>query len=132
MREIKEAEHWLKSAKMLLAEPSMDREKYTVAVAQCIHSIIRANDALSMNFIGRRAVRHDDAPKLFLELISENKIPSKYANLRRTITDAVQLKSKVDYKGVEMSKADAKRWMNKAEKFLSAARDSLGLSTSPS
>ena len=124
MREINEAEDWLRSAKTLLEGSSASRERYIVA--QCIHSVIRANDALSMNFLGRRAIRHDTAPRLFLELIEENKIPLRYANLRKTINDAVQLKSKVDYQGAEMSKADAKRWVNKAEKFLSAAKDSLG------
>lgn len=126
MREINEAEDWLRSAKTLLEGSSTSRERYTVIVAQCIHSIIRANDALSMNFLGRQAIRHDTAPRLFLELIEENKIPLRYTNLRKTINDAVQLKSKVDYHGAEMSKADAKRWVNKAEKFLSAAKDSLG------
>lgn len=125
MREIKEAECWLKSAKMLFDESSTNREKYTVVVAQCIHSIIRANDALSMHFLGRCAMRHDDAPRLFLELICENKIESKYAILRDVITRSVQLKSKVDYKGLEMSKTDAKRWITKAENFYKAAIDSL-------
>ncbi len=94
MREINEAEDWLRSAKTLLEGSSASRERYTVIVAQCIHSIIRANDALSMNFLGRHAIRHDTAPRLFLELIEENKIPLRYANLRKTINDAVQLQNR--------------------------------------
>ena len=123
MRDLKETEHWLNSAKKLFNDPSEDREKYTVVVAQCIHSIIKTNDALSMRFFGRRAMRHDEAPKLFLELIRENKIPSEYANLRKIVTEAVQLKSKVDYKGKEISKTEAKRWISKAEKFYNVIKN---------
>lgn len=54
-------------------------------VAQCIHSVIRANDALSMNFLGRRAIRHDIAPRLFLELIEENKIPCDTQTSERSL-----------------------------------------------
>lgn len=125
MREVNEANYWLRSARKLMDASSKDREKYTVVVAQCIHSIIRANDALSVHFLKKRAVRHDDAARLFLELIEGNKIPSTYAYLRKTLNDAVQLKSKVDYKGMEMGKADAERWISRAEKFLNAAKESL-------
>jgi hypothetical protein len=52
MRELREAEFWLTSAKGLFNASSADREKYTVIVAECIHSIIRANDALTMEFLG--------------------------------------------------------------------------------
>ncbi len=125
MRELKEAEHWLASARRLVGDPSEDREKYTVAVAQCIHSLIRANDALTMRFLKKQALRHDDAPRLFLDLIEGKKIPAGHAELRKTLNDAVQLKSKVEYRGVEMSKADAERWIRRTEKFLEAAYESL-------
>lgn len=48
MRELKEAEFWLQSANKLLNSKNPDREKYTVVVAQTIHSIIRANDAMTL------------------------------------------------------------------------------------
>lgn len=126
MREIKEAEFWLSSAKYLRDIESQDRRRYTVIVAQCIHSIIKANDALPIKFLNRRAFRHDDAPQLFLRLVQLNKIPAKFSNLRTTIlTPAVQLKSKADYKGIEVSKAEAEKWIRSAEKFLSSATECL-------
>lgn len=126
MRELKEAEFWLQSASELLDSKNLDREKYTVVVAQAIHSIIRANDAMTLKFLGKRALRHDDAPLLFLKLIQLNKIHSKFSGLRTSIiTPAIQLKSKADYKGVEMSKSDAEKWVRKAEKFLNSAKESL-------
>jgi hypothetical protein len=97
-----------------------------VVVAQAIHSIIRANDAMTFKFLGKRALRHDDASLLFLKLIQLNKIPSKFSGLRPSIiVPAIQLKSKADYKGVEMSKSDAEKWVKKAEKFLKSANESL-------
>lgn len=125
MREVKEALQWLESAKHLMESPESDREKYTVVVAQCIHSIIRANDALSIRFLKKRAMKHDDAIRLFLELIEANKIPSNYSHLRKTLKESIQLKSRVDYKGMEISKGEAERWINRAEKFLTAVKKSL-------
>lgn len=123
MRELREAEFWLTSAIGLFNTSSADREKYTVIVAECIHSIIRANDALTMGFLGRKASRHDDAIKLFHELLVTNKIPSSHAKLKQIVQDSVQTKSKVDYKGEEMSRSDAKKWMTKADKFLQGVKE---------
>ena len=130
MRELKEAEFWLESAKKLMDSPMQDKEKYTVVVAQAIHSIIKANDALSMKFLKRRAFRHDEAIELFRELIRLNKIPSKFADMRTTIIiPAVQTKSKADYKGIEVSKAEAEKWVRNAEKFLACAKESCAISS---
>ncbi len=127
MREINEAEFWLQSAKNLSDSENLSREKYTVAVAQCIHSIIRSNDALTLKFLGRRAIKHLEAVDLFLQLVRLNKIPSKFADLRKTVLEpAIDTKSKADYKGIEFSKADAEKWIMLAEKFLAAAKESLG------
>lgn len=103
----------------------MEDERYTVVVAQSIHSIIRANDALTVEFLGRQAMRHDDAQRLFLDLVRLNKIPSKFADLRKIIIAAVQLKSKADYRGIEVSKKEAEKWVRNAEKFLDSARECL-------
>lgn len=55
MREINEAEFWLQGAKNLFSSGDQTSEKYTVIVAQSIHSVIRANDALTLKFLGKRA-----------------------------------------------------------------------------
>lgn len=126
MRELKEAEFWLESAKNLMKSASPDRERYTVAVAQATHSIIRANDALTLRFLKRRAMRHDDAVRLFRDLVGLNKIPSKFADMGSTIIiPAVQTKSKADYKGIEVSKAEAERWLRRAQKFIECVKECL-------
>jgi uncharacterized protein (UPF0332 family) len=126
MREVNEAEFWLRSAKELFSADEQIPEKYTVVVAQCIHSIIRANDALTLKFLGKRAVKHKEAIDLFLDLIKFNKIPSKFADLRKVILQpAIETKSKVDYKGLFVSKAEAERWIRLSEKFLNCTKECL-------
>ncbi len=71
-------------------------------------------------------MRHDDAPRLFLEITRLNKIlSSKFADLRSIITSAVLMKSKADYKGIEISKKDAEKWIRNAEKYLTSAKEAL-------
>jgi len=126
MSDIRESEFWLESAKNLFNSPLKDPEKYTVVVAQSIHSIIKANDSLTIKFLGKRAIKHQEAIELFLQLVRENKIPSKFSDLRKVILEpAIQTKSKADYKGLRASKNDAERWIRLAERFLSSAKESL-------
>lgn len=126
MRELNEAEFWLQSAKNLFNSEIETSEKYTVIVAQSIHSIIRANDALTLKFLNKRAIKHLEAPKLFLSLIKLNKIPTKFADLRKTIIEpAIQTKSKADYKGLFVSKTEAEKWIRLAERFLNSAKECL-------
>lgn len=124
MSELKEAERWLESANLLVNSGPDDSSKYTVAIAQAIHAIIRANDALTARFLHRTAMRHDEAPLLFLELVRLNKIPAKFADFRTTVLmPAIQTKSKADYRGLKAGKADAERWLRDAEKFLKCAKE---------
>ena len=116
---MKEAGFWLEAARSLMARDDEGSEKYTVAVAQSVHSIIRANDGLSLKFLGKHAGRHDEATGLFLRMIRLDVIPPRFADFRDTvIRPAVEMKSKADYKGVYASKADADRWIARAERFL--------------
>lgn len=126
MREINEAKFWLESAKQLFTSEFTLPEKYTVVIAQCVHSIIRANDALTIKFLGRRAIKHKEAISLFLDLIKFNKIPSRFADLRKTVLQpAIEIKSRADYKGLIAGKSDAERWIKLAEKFLSCVKECL-------
>jgi len=87
-------------------------------VAQAIHALIKANDALTMKYLGLRSTRHEDAAVLFGDLIKQNKVDPKLADLRRLLTRAVAEKSNYDYKGTEVSKATASGWLRDVERFL--------------
>ncbi|HLE45479.1 MAG TPA: HEPN domain-containing protein [Thermoplasmata archaeon] len=125
MSDLEEAEIWYESAKAVFGSPH-GRGKYTVAVAQSIHALIKANDALTMKYLDRRSTRHEDAAVLFGDLIKQNKIDSKFADRRKLLTRVAAEKSDYDYKGAEVSKASASGWLRDAERFLEMVRGILG------
>ena len=98
---------------------------YTVVVAQCIHALIRANDALTVRLLRRRSTRHEDAALLFGELVRLKKIPARFSDLRALLVRAVSEKSEYDYKGTEVSRDVAARWMRQTERFVAAVREIL-------
>jgi uncharacterized protein (UPF0332 family) len=126
LREIREAKAWLAGAKHLV-DSEGSRERFTVAVAMSIHSIIRANDALTMRFLKQRSTRHEDAPRLFREIVKQNKIDPKYVGLRKVLESAIPQKSLYDYRGEEIGKKKAVKWVKEAEKFISTVQEILGV-----
>src|SRR5207245_8842714 len=83
--EIEEAETCLASAKVAFGQDASGRARYTVVVAQCIHALIRANDALTVRLRRRRSTRHEDAALLFAEPVRRKKIPARASILRALI-----------------------------------------------
>ena len=125
MKDLEEAESWLDAAKFTLANSSKGRVRFTVVIPQSIHALIKANDALTVRLLNRRSTRHEDAAVLFAMLVKQNKIESKYANLRDLLTRASATKSDYDYKGVEAGQDEARKWIREVEKFIEAARKML-------
>jgi hypothetical protein len=119
-RALKEAECWLISAENTLELSGFD-ERFTVATAQAIHSVIRANDALTQKYLRRVAERHDRAIALFQDMIRQNKLPPEEAKMVDIVVRAVHQKSNFDYKGEAASKAAAERWIYDSKKFLAMA-----------
>ena len=125
MSEIEEAETRLASARVAFGQDASGRARYTVVVAQCIHALIRANDALTVRLLRRRSTRHEDAALLFGELVRLKKIPARFSDLRALLVRAVSEKSEYDYKGTEVSRDVAARWMRQTERFVAAVREIL-------
>lgn len=113
-----QAQFWLKAAKNTLEDSSGSNEKYAVSVAQAIHAIIKANDALTSKYLNQVAQRHDEARKLFEELIRKNLIKSEYSPHREIIQEAITQKARAEYRASFFSKNDAENMIRKAEKFL--------------
>jgi len=125
LSELEEADAWYESA-VATFKSSRGREKFTVAVAQAIHALIKANDALTAKYLGQRSTRHEEASVLFGDLIKRNKIDPKFSDLRKLLSKAAAEKSDFDYKGVEVSQATAARWLREVEGFLRAVHEILG------
>ena len=113
-----QAQFWLKAAKNILEDSSSSNEKYAVSVAQAIHAIIKANDALTFKYLNQVAQRHDEARKLFEELIKRNFIKCEYSHYKDIIQEAITQKARAEYRAVFFSKNDAENMIRKAEKFL--------------
>ena len=116
-----QAKLWLEGAKYIAKNEAESSNKYAVAIAMSIHAIIKANDALTFKFMNVTARRHDDARRLFEDLIKKSFIEAKYANYKQIVQDAITNKAKAEYRGAYFSKKDWDEMCVKAEKFLKMA-----------
>ena len=125
MSDLDEADAWYESA---IATFHSDRgcERFTVAVAQTIHALVRANDALTVRYLGKRSTRHEDAAALFGDLVKRGKVDPGFSDFRRLLSKAAAEKSDFDYKGVEASGTTAEWWLREGEKFPAAVHQILG------
>ena len=113
-----QAKFWVEGAKHVAEYHSESKEKYSVAVAMIIHGIIKANDALSLKFLATTAKRHDEARRLFEDMIKKNVIKAAYASYKDILQEAINMKAKAEYRGSFFSKNDFEDIKRKAEKFL--------------
>jgi len=118
-----QAKLWLEGAKYIANSSSEDKNKYSVGVAMAVHSIIKANDSLTFKFMNITAKRHDDARRLFEDLVKKNFVKAEYANYRDIIQDAISNKAKAEYRGAFFSKNDFEQMQRKAEKFIKMAAE---------
>ena len=120
-----QAKFWLEGAKYVANMSSENKDKYVVAVAMAIHSIIKANDALAFKFLNITARRHDDARRLFEDLFKRNFLKAQYSDYKDIIQDAINSKAKADYRGAFFSKNDFEDMKRKAEKFIKMAGEAI-------
>ena len=113
-----QAKLWLGGAKYIANYESEDRDKYSIGVAMLVHSVIKANDALTFKFLNTTARRHDDARRLFEDLVRRNYIKSEFSSYKDIIQEAINNKSNAEYRVIFFSKNDFESFKRKAEKFL--------------
>jgi len=118
-----QAKYWLEGAKHVVNKTSDDRDKYSVGISMTIHAIIKANDALTFKFMNITARRHDDARRLFEDLIKKNFIKAEYSNYKQIIQEAINNKAKADYRGAFFSKKDFEDMFRKAQKFITMVKE---------
>lgn len=116
-----QSKFWLEGAKHVGSQCSECKEKYSVAIAMLVHAIIKANDALSVKFLATTARRHDEARRLFEDMIKKNVIKTEYASYKDIIQEAIIMKAGAEYRGSFFSKSDFEDFKRKAEKFLKMA-----------
>lgn len=113
-----QAKLWWEGAKYVANYGSEDRDKYSVAVAMLIHAVIKANDVLTFKFLNITARRHDDARRLFEDLIKKNFVKAEYADYKNIIQEAINNKAKAEYRAGFFSKNDFENMKRKVVKFI--------------
>ncbi|MFH0884701.1 MAG: hypothetical protein V1861_03245 [Candidatus Micrarchaeota archaeon] len=125
IRALREAESWLVSAKQGLVDAEGDDARSNVCCAQAIHAIIRANDALSLKFLGHKSTRHDDAAIIFMKIAREGKFPEGAEGFRGLIADAMRDKSGADYGKKAFSYEEARRYIDQTGQFIAMVKSIL-------
>ena len=126
-----DARVWLKSASTALAEAGRTERAEVVACAEAIHSIIRANDALTMALSGIKGTRHDDAPAVFKRLVREGKLEEKDIRFATLLFKAMGAKSGADYGRADITKKDATYFVSGAEEFIKMVESHLRRDSRP-
>jgi len=119
-----QAKLWLEGAKYV-ANNFDNKDKYPVAIAMAIHAIIKSNDALTFKFMNITAKRHEDARRLYEDLIKKNFVKSEYSNYKQIIQDAINEKAKAEYRGAFFSKNDFEEMKRKTEKFIKMVEETI-------
>ena len=118
-----QAKLWLKAAIFISDREVESSPKFGVAITMLIHATIKANDALTLKFMNITARRHDDARRLFEDLIKKNLIKAEYASYNLILQDVISAKAKADYRGGFFSKKEFGEMKRKAEKFMKMAQE---------
>lgn len=113
-----QAKLWLAAAKYVVSLSPENSDKYSVAIAMLVHTILKANDALTTRFLERTAKKHDEGIELFSNMIKKGNINAEYADYKAIIQEAINNKSKAEYKVSFFSKNVYIDFERKAEKFL--------------
>lgn len=105
-----------------MAEAEDDRAVTNVCCAEAIHALIRANDALSLKFLGHKPTRHDDAAITFAKLSREGKLPAGAARFKDLISNAMRDKSGADYGKSSFAYEDALEYVEQTEGFIAMVK----------
>ncbi len=90
-----------------------------------IHSLIKANDAITWRFLRQTARRHDDARRLFEEMVRKGLIGQEKASFGETLQVALSQKSAVEYRARYVSKRDFTDLRRRANQFYQMAESLL-------
>jgi HEPN domain-containing protein len=94
---------------------NMNKNRFNAAGFDAIQSVINANDALTVKFLGQRASKdHKEANRLHVDvirIINDN-------TCRSILKNSLEMRADAGYTGRELGKGDARTLVNNAIKFL--------------
>ena len=107
---LKKSEEFLESAR-----DSFNKERFNAAGFDATQSIINANDALTIHFLGKRASKdHREAIQFHLDVV---RIISDDAG-RKILADALDIRNLVGYLGESIRKSESEKIIRSAAKFI--------------
>jgi hypothetical protein len=115
-----EAEHYLEDA--LARTQARDEYSPAVAIGHATDALILAIDALCHQFGVPTARRHSGAQKVFLDLIRTHRLPEDAAHWREFLAKANSQRAAFQYQGALTSRAEAKRFVAEAARFVAYVR----------
>jgi len=124
-RALAEATEWLLSAERSLADAEENHQLANVSCSQSVYAIIRANDALCLEFLGHKCTRHEDAPYLFNEMVRKKKVAEGHAPFAEVLLTALSMKSGADYGKDAFTVKEAEKLFKRARDFVEMAHNSL-------
>lgn len=124
---LEQAELWLDASRHIDAKPLESAAGNVVSAAMAIHAIMKANDALTSHFLDTTASRHDEANRLFADLVKEGHVNSSFAGYRQIVRDATINKSRADYKSTYFSRRESQKLISDADKFVRMAQSCLNI-----
>lgn len=113
----KEVLNYLKQAEEFLdsARDNLNAGRFNASGFNATQSIINANDALTIYFLGRRASKdHREAVKLHVDVVRE----INDSSCRNIIKKALDMRSTVGYLGTSTSSKNAENLVRQASKFI--------------
>lgn len=114
---LKQSEEFLASSKDNLKSGRNNASGFNAA-----QSMINANDALTLYFLGRRASRdHSEAIKLHIDVV---KIIND-SSWRKKLKESLDMRSNAGYTGSNISKTDAEKLVRYAAQFIGWVRNYL-------
>lgn len=116
-----EASDYLKKSEEFLesASENFTKGRFNAAGFDATQSVINANDALTIYFLGKRASKdHREAIQFHVDVV---RIISDDSG-RKIIRDVLEMRNRVGYLGEAVSKSDAERLVRGAIKFLEWAK----------
>ncbi len=112
-----EAADYLKKAAEFLesAADNLNKSRFNAAGFDATQSIINANDALTIFFLGKRASRdHREAIQFHTDVV---RITNDNTG-RKIIRDALEMRNTAGYLGTPVSKSGAENLVKEAAKFI--------------
>ncbi|PKK85507.1 MAG: hypothetical protein CVT48_05145 [Thermoplasmata archaeon HGW-Thermoplasmata-1] len=116
-RYIRQAEEFIASA-----QDNLEKERFNAAGFEATQSMINANDALTSHFLGKRAsADHREAIRLHIDVV---KVLND-SDYRKSLKDALEMRSEFGYLGKQMVEKDARRLIVSSIKFIAWVKNKI-------